>query len=238
MTINGVSQGYRASMDRGNAAPVLLGQLVPAALNSYGTAVGYRVDPTRGVAVAAYAFGPTVTDIVLPTSLGAVSSRATAVHDNGSVLGVYTDSAGLSHGFVWRAGSTTALPVLGSSPAIPVAVNASGIVAVNGTAGGLPVAAIFSLATGGMSRLVPPSGYVSFTATSMNRWGYVAGIAVTTAGVNRGFVWEPSRGFVALTNYVLGLSVADAVHIDDLNRVLVHGNTRADPTVNPYLLQL
>jgi probable HAF family extracellular repeat protein len=237
MTVHEISQGFRASMDHGVSRPTLLGNIVPTAMSSFGTIVGYRPTST-GSTVAIYVIGSTVTDLPLTSSLGVSASRATGVNDDGSVIGTYADNAGLTHGFVWRNGTTTTIPVLGSTPATPVALNANHQIAVTSTAGDLPVAGIFSTVTGAISRLGVPSGYSYFRIKSLNRWGWAAGVATTSDGVNRGFAWAPGRGFIPLTNYVRGLTALDAMQITDANEVVIQGTTTSDATINPYLVTL
>jgi hypothetical protein len=87
---------------------------------------------------------------------------------------------------------------------------------------GLPVAAIVS-AKNTVATLGVPSGYASFEARSINRFGAIAGVARTSSGTTRAFVWRSGRGFTPLTSYVPNLVATDAVRITDANQVVVRG---------------
>jgi hypothetical protein len=236
LTIDGVSQAYRANLNHGTPTPFLLGAMTPKAINNYDGVVGFRV--VGGANQAVYTNGHGIMPLALTTSYGVTASTALDITDGGQVIGTYTDSAGIVRGFRWVGGATTTLPVLGAKPVIPVAVNEAGQIAVNGASGsGQPLAAIVS-PLGTLSALGVPSGFGTFEVKSINRFGAVVGVATTTGtpAVQRAFAWTPDRGFIALTGYVANLIATDALRITDANEVVVRGTYSG--AADLYLLTL
>lgn len=227
ITIDDVSQAYRGDAVHGTFD--LLGNFTPLAIDPSAVAFGYRTDG-RGLTHAAYSNGHGVLALQVSSSLGVAESRALKVADTGQVIGTFIDNAGATHGFRWVRGQTTTLPLVGDSPAIPVAINHANQIAANGSG-----AAIIE-ADGSVTQLGAPLGYASFRITSLNRWGYAVGTAEGRAG-KRAFAWLPARGFVALSNYATGLGVVDdALRITDANQIVVHGT--AGGVTDLYLLTL
>jgi hypothetical protein len=223
ITIGGITQAYRANMNHGAPTPLLLGAMTPEAINNYDVVVGSR--PQNGVQQAVFSNGRGIVPLALQSGYGIVASRALDIADSGQIVGTYTDAAGLVRGFRWFRNVTRTLPVVGVKPAIPVAVNRAGQIAVNGANSlGQPVAAIVS-PTGAVTSLGVPTGFAMFEVKSINRFGAVAGIAKTSGltVVQRAFVWRPGRGFAPLTGYVTNLTATDALRITDANQVVVRG---------------
>ncbi|HEY1547512.1 MAG TPA: hypothetical protein VGG28_06825 [Kofleriaceae bacterium] len=235
MTVNGVTQVFRADMLQGSHEPELLGQMVPEAINATGLIVGYRDDPTTGKHIPTYNSGSGVRDLALASPVGVVEARALRVSYDGQIVGTYTDNSGVIRGFRWVDGTTYTLPAIGNAPALPVAINDVDEMAVNSST----EAALISK-TGVVTKLGVPDGYESFVVTSLNRYGYAVGTATPKPGAfvlpNAGFLWKPGTGFVPLSNYVKGLSVDDALHITDNNTVIVHGT--AAGTTDLYIVTL
>ena len=237
ITMNGIVQAYRANLNHGTPAPFFLGAMTPKGLNNYDVVVGYRT--VSGATQAAYNSGSGDVPFSLQSPYGIASSRALAIADSGHVIGTYVDAAGVTRGFRWRAGVTSTLPAYGSRPAIPVAVNKKGQIAVNGAnTAGQPLGAIVS-PTGAITGLGLPSGYSTYEVKSINRYGAVAGVATTTVlgiVVQRAFVWRPGIGFTPLSNYVANLTATDALRITDANQVVVRGTYNG--VTDLYLLTL
>ncbi len=234
MTVGGVTQAYRANFAYGAHGAQLLGAMVPEDIGSSGTVVGYRSD-ANGLHHPVFNSGRGVTDIALASSYGIEEARALRISPSGQVIGTFTGNDGVIRGYRWVDGTTYTLPNIGSTPGIPVAVDRMNDIAVNSKSG----AAIIG-ADGTVLALGNPSGYVGFQVTSLNRYGYAVGNAspaIGLAAVSQGFVWIPKRGFVALTNYVKGLSVDQALRITDTNQVVVHGTTSAG-IADLYLITL
>jgi len=221
ITIDGVTQAYRANVNHGLTLN-LLGTMTPQAINNYNLVVGYRV--VDGVSRAVYANGHGVQPYALTSAYGVVASRALDVNDDGRVIGTYTDNAGVVRGFASFDGVTTTLPTLkGAKPALPVAINGAGQIAANSqTTTGQPIPVIIS-SSNLITFVAVPSGYATFQIKSINRFGTVAGIATTSKGIQRAFVWNLVDGFTALTGHVAGLTATDALRITDANRVVVNG---------------
>ncbi len=221
ITIDGVTQAYRANVNHGTSL-VLLGTMTPQALNNYNLVVGYRV--VDGASEAVYSNGNGIVPYALTSSYGVAASRALDVNDDGRVIGTYTDVSGVVRGFASFDGVTTTLAIAKAQPAIPVAINSAGQIAANAkTAAGQAVAVILAPTGAITTTLDAPSGYATFQVKSINRFGAVAGVATTSNGVQRAFAWQPATGFIALTGHVAGLTATDALRITDANRVVVTG---------------
>jgi hypothetical protein len=238
VTIGGRTQAYRANLDLEPGKLELLGAMTPISVGMFGTVVGYRTIATTGQTKAVVNVGSGIIDLVLPTSFDAYSSVALSITDKGEVLGTYvTTPGGPLHGFRYLNGRGVALPTTASSP---VAINASGQIAANGTdVSGRAVATIVS-ATNAVTVLGVPAGYVSFQVKSMNKFGWAVGVATAAAGtlVQRAFAWIPGVGFRALSGLTRALpAVDDALFITDRNTVVVHGLTPAG-VGNLYVLPL
>jgi hypothetical protein len=233
LTINGVTQAYRADMIDGARHPLLLGAMTPKAITQGGTVVGFRDDPNTGKHIAVINRGSGVADIPLASGYGIKASRALFMTQDATIVGTYTGTDDVLRGFRYRNGVTTTLPTIGGSWAIPVGVNASGAVAVNAGS----IAAVVAK-TGAVTQYGSPSGYSSFVVKDINRWGYVVGTAHINS-VDRAFVYIPGTGFRALSGYVSTLSYADdALAINDDNQIAVHGVLANAVTPDYFLLSL
>lgn len=236
VTIAGHSQAYRASLDLEPGKLDLFGAMTPMSVGTFGTVVGFR-SLGSGQTRAVYNFGRGITDLALPFE--AFSSAALAINDAGDILGTYTTAAdGPTHGFRISNGRVLALPTEGSAP---VALNASGQIAANGSdTTGRPVAAILS-ATNAVTLLGAPDGATSFQVKSLNNFGWAVGVASfpgTSGTVSRGYLWVPGTGFRALSGYARFLPIIDdALQITNRNTVVVHGSN-ALGAANLYVLPL
>jgi uncharacterized membrane protein len=221
ITIDGVTQAYRANVNHGTSL-VLLGTMTPQALNNYNLVVGYRV--VDGASQAVYSNGNGIVPYALTSSYGVAASRALDVNDDGRLIGTYTDKAGIVRGFTSFDGITTTLAIAKGQPAIPVAINNAGQIAANAVTAAGPAIAVIMAPSGAITTtLGAPSGFTTFQVKSINRFGAVAGIATASNGLQRAFAWQPTTGFLALTGHVAGLTATDALRITDANRVVVNG---------------
>jgi hypothetical protein len=244
LTLNGVTQAYRADMLHGAHAPVLLGQMTPAAITQGGAVLGFRVDPATGNSIPVINRGFGVVDIPVSSPNGVTAARALFMTQDATIVGTYTGTDGIVRGYRFLGGTTSTLPTIGRSWAIPAGVAADGSIAVN--AG--PTAAV--IAPGGtVTQYGVPRGYVQFAVKGINKWGYAIGIAIATCTpctsvVARAFVYIPGTGFTALSGYVSNLAYADdALAINDDNQIVIHGELTADagvaaPPPDYYLLSL
>jgi probable HAF family extracellular repeat protein len=57
-----------------------------------------------------------------------VSTEASGINDAGAVVGEYTDSSGIDHGFLWQGGSFTPIDVPGAVDTVAFGVNDAGAV--------------------------------------------------------------------------------------------------------------
>jgi hypothetical protein len=225
MTVGGVTQAYRANLKGGPGAVQALGAFTVRGINQFGTVIGTRT--AAGHAVAVYEAGRGMIDIPV---CGAATTTATSINDSGAALGFYTNAAGAVRGFRYAGGSNaTDLPLIGSAPILPIAENDAGQILGTATASGVVTSVVVSPA-GSVARLAPPAGYTTFVARSINRAGRVVGTATTSAGLARAVVWNPTTGFIPLTDYIPGMVATDALHITDGDDVVVQGtlNGRTD----------
>jgi len=95
-------------------------------LNPNGTvsAVGSYVSSTTGNSVAFVYKKGKYTDIPGPS--GAVSTFGSAINDSGAVVGYYTDSSGLYHGFLLKGTTYTTLDVPTAADTFATGINKSG----------------------------------------------------------------------------------------------------------------
>jgi hypothetical protein len=242
LTLNGVTQAYRADMLHGAHKPILLGAMTPAAITQGGAVVGFRVDAVTGNHVPVINRGTGIVDLRLSSSFGVKAARALFMTQDATIVGTYTGNDNVLRGYRFRAGTTTTLPLINGSPAIPVGVTADDSIAVN--AGG--VAAVIA-PSGVVTQYGALRGYSQFVVKGINKWGYAIGTAtctICTSAVTRAFVYIPGSGFTALSGYVSTLAYADdALAINDDNQIAIHGALSAGtgataPPADFYLLSL
>jgi hypothetical protein len=236
-TIGGVTSAYRANVDREPGTLELLGAITPRAIGELGTVVGYRLYGTSQTR-AAVSYGRGVIDVPLPSSFDVYSSAAVAINNAADIVGTFTKSpGGAVHGFRYSGGVAVELP---DTAAIPVAVDDTGTVAANGIDSRGALTAALVSARGTVTLLGNPRGYAGFQITSMNKYGFVVGVATSigTTPVRRAFAWTPVGGFRALSGYRRELPVVDyAYAITDANAIAVHA-TDAAGVPNLFILPL
>lgn len=86
--------------------------------------VGSYTSSTTGNSVGFVYKGGTYTDVPGPT--GATAASANAINDSGAIVGNYTDSAGMTHGFLLKKGKYTTLDVTGAKSTIATGINKTG----------------------------------------------------------------------------------------------------------------
>jgi hypothetical protein len=241
VTINGVTQAYRADMLHGAHQPLMLGAMTPMAITQGGAVVGFRVDPATGNHVPVINRGTGIVDISLSSPYGVKAARALFMTQDGTIVGTYTGNDNIIRGYRFRGGATTTLPAIAGSPSIPTGVAGDGSIAVNaGT-----IAALVA-PSGAVTQYGAPRGYTHFVVKDINKWGYAVGTATCSActtAVDRAFVYIPGSGFTGLSSYVSNLAYADdALSINDDNQIAIHGelNTVGStlPPADYYLLSL
>ena len=231
---------YRSNVMHQPGTLQYLGPIVPYAISDAGTVVGKELDGS--IYYAAWDAGNGTQMIAFPRTFGEASSVAMLITERGDVLGTYMTTAGVTNGFRWMYGqAVTELPLVGVTSGIPVAGNASGQIAANGTtSAGTPVAALID-ASNNVTLLGEPRGYANFTATSMNKNGWIVGnaqLASANLPVERAFVWSAGTGFVALSGWSAQMpTVETCSQITDDGTVVVYG-TNSSGTLGYYTLKL
>ena len=119
---------------------------------------------------------------------GAVSSTASTVNPSGAVVGAYTDSGGVTHGYLRYHGTFTTIDFPGAIFTFAGANNPEGdIVGVEfDTSGGHS----FLLSNGVFTSFDPP-GAVFSDASGINPGGIIVGIYFDSAVVEHGFIRTP-----------------------------------------------
>ncbi|MEO6774418.1 MAG: hypothetical protein ABI467_15610 [Kofleriaceae bacterium] len=230
-TIDGKARSFLVNISQGVGVPQLFSNVTIAAVNQSGAFVGTHLDGDRTTAF--YSQGTTATSIKFDD---AISSAATGISDSGEVVGTYTTSAHVTRGFRFRGDRVLDLPVVSSTmPTIPVAQSDGTILATVTSSKGATTTLVISDANTA-TRLLAPSGYTNFVGRSINRAGRIVGTAMSTTGLARAFVWNPTTGFIPLTGYIRGMSATDALSITDTDQVVVQGTI--DGRSDLYLVSL
>ncbi len=158
-------------------------------------------------------------------------SQATAINDNGQVVGWSFDFLGL-HNFTWT--ESGGVQELDTPPGfIPSPVSGSGINNAGQVVGVLDSslssrAFIWTQSTG-MQYLGPPTGVGLIRTTDINNSGRVVGREGVAGGFSRAYVWTQSGGMQYLNPLPNGLS-SSAMSINDSGYVV--GDSLFSPSVN------
>lgn len=121
---------------------------------------------------------------------GAISSTASTVNPSGAVVGSYTDSGGVIHGYLLKNGTYTTIDFPGATLTFAGGNNPEGEVVgeYNDTSG---VGHSFLLSKGVFTSFDPP-GTVGFSdAAGINPSGTIVGIYFDSAGVEHGYIRTP-----------------------------------------------
>jgi hypothetical protein len=121
---------------------------------------------------------------------GAVSSQASTVNPSGAVVGAFTDSGGVTHGYLYYHGTFTTIDFPGAVFTFAGGNNPSGAIvgAYTDTAG---VTHSFLLNNGTFTSFDPP-GAVGFSdAAGINPGGVIVGIYFDSAVKEHGFIRTP-----------------------------------------------
>lgn len=86
--------------------------------------VGFYTSSTTGNPVGFLYAGGNYKDITGPT--GAVAVYGSAINDSGAIVGYYSDSSGVYHGFLLKGGKYTTLNVPGAADTFATGINKSG----------------------------------------------------------------------------------------------------------------
>ena len=203
MNINGMS-------GTGAGGPPQLGDVFsgqPQAVNANGLVAGYVVGNRRSGAFGPYFFDNQESEaavwlssgqaIVIPPT-GGFNAQASAVNDNGQVVGYYTPASGNQHAFLWtQANGLTDLGDLqsGNGTSQATGINASG--QVTGYAN-LPDGSqhgFFWTAAAGMVDIGGPDPGYNTNNTVLNDSGEIAGAYYDqTTGLTQPFVWTQTGG--------------------------------------------
>ncbi|MGB2663201.1 MAG: hypothetical protein WAK48_04300 [Candidatus Acidiferrum sp.] len=121
---------------------------------------------------------------------GAISSTASTVNPSGAVVGAYTDSSGVGHGYLLNNGEYTTIDFPGATSTFAGGNNPAGDIAgeYNDTSG---VGHSFLLSKGEFTSFDPP-GTVGFSdASGINPGGIIVGIYFDSAGAEHGYIRTP-----------------------------------------------
>lgn len=99
------------------------------------TVVGSYISASRGASMGFTYKGGVFTDVLGPQ--GAIASSAFGINDNGVIVGSYTDSSKVTHGFALQGTTYTILDAPNSSATSANGINDSGLGVVNGLYNGL-----------------------------------------------------------------------------------------------------
>lgn len=120
---------------------------------------------------------------------GAVSSFASAVNPSGTVVGIYTDSGGVTHGYQLYQGNFTSNDFPGSTFTFNGGINASGDI-VGSYTDNSNVTHSFLLSHGVYTSFDPPGATLS-EASGINPSGVIVGVYVDSANVIHGYIRTP-----------------------------------------------
>jgi hypothetical protein len=121
---------------------------------------------------------------------GAVSSTASTVNPSGAVVGTYTDSNGVTHGYLLEHGTFTTIDFPGATFTFVGGNNPSGDMVGEyiDTSG---VTHSFLLSKGVFTSFDPPGAVGVSGASGINPGGTIVGLYVDSAGVVHGYVRTP-----------------------------------------------
>jgi hypothetical protein len=120
---------------------------------------------------------------------GAISSNASAVNPSGEVVGAYTDSAGIGHGYIFDHGTFTTIDFPGATFTFIGGGNAVGdVVGLYNDAAG--VGHSFLRSKGEFTSFDPPGATFSL-ATGINPAGIIVGAYFDSVGVEHGYIRTP-----------------------------------------------
>jgi probable HAF family extracellular repeat protein len=120
---------------------------------------------------------------------GAVSSAASTVNPSGAVVGFFTDSGGVGHGYLRYHGTFTTIDFPGATFTFAGAINPKGDIVgeYNDTAG---VGHAFLLSNGVFTSFDFP-GAIFTDASGINPGGIIVGVYVDSANAEHGFIRTP-----------------------------------------------
>jgi len=121
---------------------------------------------------------------------GAVSSTASTVNPSGAVVGAYTDSGGVGHGYLRYHGTFTTIDFPGATFTFAGGGNPEGDIIGLYTAAGVNHS--FLLSNGAFTSFDPPgTGPNGSDASGINPGGVIVGLYFDSAGVLHGFIRTP-----------------------------------------------
>ena len=121
---------------------------------------------------------------------GAVSSTASTVNPSGAVVGAYTDSGGVTHGYLLYHGTFATIDFPGATFTFAGGNNPEGDI-IGTYSDSANVFHSFLLSNGVFTSFDPP-GTVGFSdASGINPGGIIVGIYLDAAGVEHGFIRTP-----------------------------------------------
>lgn len=130
------------------------------------------------------AFAVTVTTLDYP---GATSTGASAINNSGDIVGSYTDTAKVVHGFLFSAGTYTTIDVPGAYSTSPVGINNLG--QISGYFYGSDSRTHGFLFDGTQYTTLDFPGAIDTAATGLNNAGEIVGGFTDSSNVNHGFTW-------------------------------------------------
>ena len=162
-------------------------------INNLGQVVGYVGGSTNnnGYFIRAFFYDGTIHDV---GSLGGINSGATALNDNGQIVGSSETSAGLNHAFLYENGSMFDLGTLGGNTSSAVGINSLGqIIGTAKNAGSADRPFIYDSVNGmiDLNTLIDPLlGWDLRSVAGINDVGQIVGYGRLN-GVEGGFLLTP-----------------------------------------------
>ena len=153
-----------------------------------------------------YSGGSTYTTIDDPSGIG--TTIAAGINDAGQIVGGYTDSSGVKHGFLYSGGTYTTLDdPLGTKGTAAVGINDVGqVVGEYFDSSGMQHGFLYS---GGVYTTIDDAlGTEGTEALGINVAGQIVGYYVDSSGMQHGFLATPPTSPTSVQQEVLGLYAA------------------------------
>ncbi len=214
---------------------VIDGGVPEGALSSYGSSInngGQIVGYSRNIFGQSRAFLTSLDDpgVFVPIpSLGGANNAALDINNDGSTVGWSQTGGNRYHGFISReAGTVIDLGTLpGGTFSSAVAINDRGqVVGYSGTASEVVLAVRADPLTYELEILPTLAGAHSSFATDINLEGLVVGYAVIHGSMERGFLYDESRGVIDLNDLITtdsGWIIQRAQAVNDRGQIVGTG---------------
>ena len=134
-----------------------------------------------------------------------MSTVTAAINNSGEIAGFFTDSSGVTHGFIDNGGMFSTVDPVGSTETQLLGLNDKGIADGFAVIGGMQHGILFDSLTDTFTMLDPPES-TSTTLNGINAAGDVVGFFVDAAGNTNGTlgtpVPEPTTWVTILTGFI------------------------------------